>query len=107
MLTRISNSDLERVEIDLAEVRIRDEFVVASFSDDLRGAAGAHEWAGEAGIERVGEEHLVGGLGLRISLESEHRDIGAPLNLGLRISLEHLAGGALPVPHQHHPFRLL
>jgi hypothetical protein len=93
MLTRISNSDL-------AEVRIRDELVVASFSDDLRGAAGAHEWAGEAGIERVGEEHLAGGLGLGISLEREHRDIGAPLNAALRVP------GALPVPHQHHPLRL-
>jgi hypothetical protein len=94
------DSDLERVEIDLAEVGIRNEFVAASFPDDLRGAAGARERAGEAGVERVGEEHLSGGLGLGLPLRREHGDVGAPLDAALRIP------GALPVPHQHHPLRL-
>jgi hypothetical protein len=94
------DSDLERVEIDLAEVGIRNEFVAASFPDDLRGAAGARERAGEAGVERVGEEHLSGGLGLGLPLRREHGAVGAPLDAALRIP------GALPVPHQHHPLRL-
>lgn len=60
--------NLEGVEIDLAEVRVRDEVVVAVGPDDLGGAAGAGERAGEAGVEGVGEEHEAGGLRLRLAL---------------------------------------
>lgn len=94
------NPDLEGVEVDLTKVGVRDEVVAAPFPDDLRGAAGPRERAGEAGVEGVGEEHLAGRLGLGLSLGREHGDVGAPLDAALRVP------GALPVPHQHHPLRL-
>ncbi|KAK8457592.1 hypothetical protein SEVIR_3G214201v4 [Setaria viridis] len=88
-------------QIDLAEVGVRDEVIVTSFPDDLGGAAGARERAGEAGVKGVEEEHLAGGLGLILTLGREHGYVGAPLDAALRIP----RALPLPVPHQHHPLR--
>lgn len=56
---------------------------------------------GEANVEGIIDEHLTGGLGLRLAFLGENSEIGAPLDPSLLIP------SALAVPHQHHPLRRL
>lgn len=54
---------------------------------------------GEAGIEMVVEEHLAGGVGLRLAFLGEDGEIGAALDPPFRVPR------ALPVPHKNHSLR--